>query len=452
MLEPSIFKAYDIRGVFGKDFDEQFAYKLGLAFPGLLREKEKKALTVVVGSDMRLSSPVLKRHLIDGLLDAGVDVVDIGLSPTPTFYFAVAHYKYDGGILVSASHNPKEYNGFKLVRARALPVSRDSGMFALRDVVLAGQFKKSPIKGNLSRKDDVVKDQVVHELSFVNAKKIQPFKIVIDSANSMGAVYFDELFKSIPCKLVRMNWDLDGTFPSHEPDPLKVENLKSLAERVVKEKADLGIATDGDADRIFYVDNAGIPVEPGIIRAILSKLFLADKPGAKIVYDIRPGKITPETILNSGGIPIITAVGHSLIKERTIKEKAYFAGESSGHFFLNMDEGCYEVPMLVTLKILQDLSSFGHSFASYVLPYKKYFHSGEINFVVSDKDAKIREIRERYSDAKQLDIDGITIEYKDYWFNVRASNTEPLLRLNLEAISKDLMQQKTEELKKLIQS
>jgi phosphomannomutase len=270
---------------------------------------------------------------------------------------------------------------------------------------------------------------------------------VIDPANAMGALYFDELFKNIPqMEIIRMNWELDGSFPAHEADPFKEENQRSLCARVKKENADLGITTDGDGDRIFFVDNNGEPVEPGITRAILCKIFLRENPGAKICYDIRPGKITYDTIIENGGVPIVTRVGHSLIKEKTIEEGAVFAGESSGHFFLNMGkEGCYEVPLIVTLKILAELSLSGLKFSETIKPYKRYFHSGEINSRVENAAEKIKEIKEKYTVGQQNDLDGITIEYPEFWFNVRGSNTEPLLRLNLEAKTKKLMEEKRNE-------
>jgi len=451
-INPKIFKAYDIRGIFGEDFDEEAAYKISLAY-GQLRKKESQkdeGLQIVVGSDMRLSSPALKEKLMRGLVDSGMDVIDVGLVSTPTFYFAVAHYGYDGGILVSASHNPKEYNGFKLVREKASPIGENTGMYELRDLVLSRQIDKTAKEGEITKKEGVLADQVAHDLKYADIFKIKKMKIVIDPANAMGSLYFDELFKHIPGEVVRINWDLDGTFPSHEADPLKAENMEELCEKIKKTGADLGIATDGDGDRIFYADNNGERLEPGITRAILCKLFLREKPGSKIAYDIRPGKITPDTIVENGGIPIVTRVGHSLIKQKTVEEGAYFAGESSGHFFLNMEEGCYEVPLIVTMKLLEELSQSNMSLSEYIKSYKKYFHSGEINSQVADAEEKIKEIKEKYADGKQNELDGISIEYPNWWFNVRPSNTEPVLRLNLEANTKEMMEEKRDEVLKII--
>jgi len=451
-IDPKIFKAYDIRGIYPEDVNEEVAYNIGLGYAQMRRKEtgKEEGLQIVVGSDMRLSSPALREKLIGGLTDGGMNVVDIGLASTPTFYFAVAHYKYDGGILVSASHNHKEYNGFKLVREKASPIGDGTGMQDLRDLVVSRQAVKAKKTGEVTEKEGVLVDQVAHDLRFADISKIKRMKIVIDPANAMGILYFDELFKHIPADVVKMNWKLDGTFPAHEADPLKPENMQALCEKMKEVGADIGIATDGDGDRIFYADDKGERLDPGITRAILCKLFLREKPGSKIAYDIRPGKITLDTIVESEGVPIVTKVGHSLIKEQAVREGAYFAGESSGHFFLNMEEGCYEIPIIVTLKLLQELSESGASLSEYIKPYKRYFHSGEINSRVRDKDAVIARLKEKYADGKQNEMDGISIKYPNWWFNVRPSNTEPVLRLNLEANTKELMEEKRDEVLEII--
>ncbi len=453
-VNAQIFKAYDIRGIYQQDFDEDLAYKLGKAYVKL-RQQElgRESITVVSARDMRLSSESLQASVIKGMVEAGAQVININLASTPTFYFAVAHYGYDGGIQVSASHNPSKYNGFKMVRERALPIGEGNGMEEIKALVLGADLPAASETGSVLEKSGVIADQVAHDLEHVDLASIKPMTIVIDTANAMGATFFDELFAKLPqIKLIKMNWQLDGTFPAHEADPFKHENMVSLCERVVAEQADLGISTDGDADRIFFTTEDGETIEAGITRAILCQIFLAERPGAKIAYDIRPGRITPDTIISHGGTPIVTRVGHSLIKAQTIAEGAYFAGESSGHFFLNMDEGCYEVPMIVALKIMSELSKSGQTFSDYIKPYQKYFHSGEINSTVANPKSKIEEIRSKFADGKQSELDGITVEYDDYWFNVRASNTEPLLRLNLEATTKEKMEEKRDELLELIRS
>lgn len=453
--QANVFKAYDLRGVYGRDFDDELAYKLGLAYYQW-RQRELKTdrqLAIVIGHDMRLSSPALHEALTKGLLAAGAQILDIGLSSTPTFYFATAKLGADGGIMVSASHNPQEYNGFKIVRDRAKPVGENSGLFELRDLVLQAELLPAAVEGSYQLVENIVEQQIEHDLALLGNLSLQPLKIVMDPANAMGGPYFEKLLAKFPqLSLIRMNWSLDGSFPSHEADPFKPENIQPLSQMVIGQQADLGIATDGDADRIFFVDNLGQPLEPGIVRAIMAKLFLAEKPGAKIAYDIRPGKITEDTIVNNGGQPIVARVGHSLIKAIMLEEDVYFAGESSGHFFLNMVDGCYEVPGIIALKLIAALTASSQTLAEFIAPYKKYYHSGEINRRVIDPIAKIKTIAERYSDGQPNFLDGVTITYSDFWFNVRASNTEPLLRLNLEASSPEIMAAKRDEILALIVS
>lgn len=460
MINPSIFKAYDIRGVYDVDFNDDFAYLLGLAYCQLRREElGRDNFTIVAAHDMRLSSPALYKELVRGLIAGGADVVDAGLISTPTFYFSVAHYKRDGGIIVSASHNPAQYNGFKLVRQLAAPIGESSGINDLKKLILSDlsvdrENKLMPHNkpGSLIKQDKITAEHVAYDLSLVDFKKIKPFKIVMDTANAMGSLYFEELFKVLPqIKLEKMNWDLDGNFPAHEADPFKPENIEDLGKKIIELKADLGIATDGDSDRIFFLDEQGQAIEPGITRAILCKLFLADQPRATIAYDIRPGRITYDTIIANGGTPLVTRVGHSLIKEAMIDSGAYFAGESSGHFMLNMtSDGCYEVPGIVALRLLLELSEVKAKLSDYIKPYQKYVHSGEINFKVNDPAAKLLEVKDKYSEGKINELDGLSIEFADYWFNIRSSNTEPLLRLNLEAISKEIMETKRDEIIKII--
>lgn len=450
---PNIFKAYDIRGVYGEDLDADTAYNIGLAYMALRREHDNKNknLNIVVAEDMRLSSPELKKSLVKGLADSGAKVIDIGLSSTPMFYFAVANYGYDGGLMVSASHNPAAYNGFKMVREKALPISGETGIDFIKEKIISGQLAASAKGGQIIKKTGVLDDFIAHDLKYAEPSKIKNLKVAVDTANGMGAQYIEALFKRLPCRLIKMNFELDGNFPAHEADPLKDENNADLQKLIIKEGADLGIAIDGDGDRVFFIDELGRTIEQPIIRGILAQIFLREKPGAKICYDIRPGRITRDMIEEAGGIPIVTRVGHSLIKEQTIKEDAYFAGESSGHFFLNMDIGCFEVPNIVILKLLEEFSESKQRVSEYIKPLQKYYHSGEINSTVERAYEQIfSQIEKKYHDAKQSRLDGITVEYPDYWFNVRGSNTEPKLRLNLEARTKELMEKKRDEILKLI--
>lgn len=432
------------------------AYKIGKAYAAILQGENKgKHLRIVVGNDMRLSGPKLKPALIEGLIDSGVDVVDIGLASTPTFYFAVAFYGYDGGMEVSASHNPKEYNGFKMVRKRAIPVSDESGIKEMEKLVESGRFIKPAGKGNVTKREGVLAELVNAELKEwpVELGRIKPFKIVVDASNSMGALDVDAMFKNLPCKLIKMNFELDGSFPVHEPDPMKDENIKLLSDAVLKNKADMGIAPDGDGDRYFIIDEKGEVIRQEILRGMMAQKALKTHPKAVVCYDIRPGRITKDLIEQAGGKASVTRVGHSLIKEQMIRENAVFGGESSGHYFYKFSYGTFEAPAVMVLHFLELISIQNKPLSEIVKPYKKYFHSGEINSDVADKEGKIKEIAKRYGDAKEISyLDGISVTYDDWWFNVRPSNTESKLRLNLEAKSQSLMEEKRDELLSLIRS
>jgi phosphomannomutase len=454
-VNPSIFKAYDIRGVYPTDLDEDLAYRIARAYCQVLSgENPGKTLNIVVASDMRLSSPSLKREIIRGVTDSGHNVIDGQMLTTPSFYFSVAYYKYDGGIQVSASHNPKEYNGFKMVRARGVPVGGDTGIFIIRDLVIKNDFSESTVKGKVTSKMNIVGEEVAQQQKDIDITSIKPFKIVVDAANSMGAVDVEAMFGYAPlkCTLVKLNFELNGNFPVHQPDPLNEENLKIIKEAVVENSADLGIAPDGDGDRYFFVDEKGEVIRQEILRGIMAQIALRENPGATVCYDIRPGRITKDMIEEAGGKAVVTRVGHSLIKEKMLETGAVFGGESSGHYFYKFDYGTFEAPVVLVTKFLKYISEQNKPLSQIVAPYKKYFHSGEINSEVEDKEGKIKALSEKYKDGETDWLDGITITYPDYWFNVRASNTEPLLRLNLEAKSKELMEQKREEVLAFIRS
>ncbi len=447
-----IFKKYDIRGLVDTEITPELAKKIGKAY-AILRQKEvpNKQITVVVGRDMRKSSINYQTELMEGLVESGVKVLDIGLVSTPAFYFGVGDLGADGGIMVSASHNPAAYNGFKLTRENAIPVSGDTGILDIADLVEADLFDTANVIGEIEKVGGVVKKSAEKEFEHAGKHSIKKFKIVADSANGMGAQYLDELFKMIDVDVTRMYWELDGTFPNHEADPFKPENTKDLEKKVVELGADLGIATDGDGDRIFFVDNKGKKVTPSVVRGLLSQIVLRDHPGATICYDIRPGKITEDMIVESGGIPSVTRVGHSLIKEQMRDVNAPFGGESSGHFFYEFKTGVYEGPVTVAAQILQEITRLGKDLSEIVeLLDARYVHSGEINFEVDDKEGTIARIKDQYSDGELNELDGISITYEDYWFNVRASNTESKLRLNLESVDRESMEKHRDKIISLI--
>jgi len=455
-VDPTIFKAYDIRGVYPTQINEGVAFALARAYATLLKkELQKDEIKIAVGQDMRLSSPALQKEIVRGLLENGIDVVDIGLVSTPTFYFAVAFNGFDGGIQVSASHNPKEWNGLKIVRKNAVPVSGDTGIKQLQEIAAKEEYATLPDKkGKLSLQIGSAETEAADQLPRVDVSKIKKFKIAIDPANAMGILDIDALFALLPAELIRINYELDGTFPAHEADPFKEENTKQISQKIVEEKADFGIAIDGDGDRYFILDEKGQVILPSILRGIMAQIELREHPGAIVAYDIRPGRITRDMIDQLGGKPVITRVGHSLIKEEMIKTGAIFGGEGSGHYFYKLPYGTFEVPMLMVLKLLKYFSEEGKPVSEIVRPFLKYFHSGEINTKVATREQalqKIEEIKLKYSDGKQVYIDGVSVEYPEYWFNLRVSNTEPLIRLTVEAKTGDLMKQKTKELLDLIQ-
>lgn len=452
-VDPSIFKAYDIRGKYPSQLDEDLSYRIGRAYATLLQQENiGKKLNIVVSGDMRLSTPELKPKLIQGLIDSGCNVIDIGLSTTPTFYFAVAYYGYDGGVQVSASHNPKEYNGFKMVRARAVPISGDSGILTIRDMAIANDFKLASEPGSIDYRSNIVHELVKVEREGLDWQTIKPFKIVVDAANSMGALDIEAMFKDLPCEIIELNFTLDGSFPAHEPDPLKPANLVPLQKAVLSHQADLGIAPDGDGDRYFFIDEKGQNIRQEVLRGIIAQSVLKDLPNSKIAYDIRPGKITRDMIIEKGGIPTVTRVGHSLIKEQMLKENAVYGGESSGHYFFRQDYGTFEMPTILTLRFLIWVSQLTEPLSKAIQKYYRYYHSGEINSEVHDKSSKMSELAEIYSAGEVSWLDGVTVEFPDYWFNVRPSNTESLLRLNLEAVSQTLMEQKRDEILAIIRA
>lgn len=455
-VEPGIFKAYDIRGIYPEQINEESAYALARAYATLIiKENPDRRLKIAVGADMRLSSPALKLRVIAGLLDSGIDVEDIGLVSTPTFYYAVAKFGYDGGLQVSASHNPKEYNGLKMVRRGAVPISKNTGIMEMKTIIETESFAAlAEQSGELSKRENAVQSEAEDLSAGFDLSKIRPLRIAADSSNAMGALDLEALFAKLPqIELVKMNFELDGSFPVHEADPMKAENTAELCRKVVTEKCDLGIAPDGDGDRIFFIDERGEVLPQAILRGMMAQIELREHPGATVAYDIRPGRITKDMIEEFGGKAVVTPVGHSLIKEEMIKQGAIFGGESSGHYFYKLPYGTFEAPMLLILKLLKFISESGKPFSEIVAPFKRYAHSGEINTRVGNQAeaaAKIEQIKKLYQDGKQIFIDGVTVEYPDYWFNLRASNTEPLIRFTIEARSPEIMAAKRDEIMALL--
>ena len=442
-VDPSIFKAYDIRGIYPIQLNEETAYLVGKAIVEYLKPKN-----IAVGRDMRLSSPALFESLTKGILQAGADVIDIGLCSTDELYFAVGKFGYDAGVMITASHNPKEYNGFKICQKEAVPLSGDSGLKEIRQIIASGRFSTSKKKGDLIQKD-VIDDYLRHILSFVDIKKIKPFKIVVDAGNGMAGLLVPKLFEKLPGQLIPMFFELDGSFPNHPASPIEPENLRFLQEKVLSEKAFLGAAFDGDADRVFFVDEKANMLGGDIITALVAKSLLKKEKGATILYNIICSRTVPKIIRQNGGKAIKTRVGHALIKPLMKKYNAVFGGEHSGHFYYR--DNFYADSALITLVVfLELLSEENKKVSELVKEIDRYFRSGEINSQVEDIPKKLKEIEKIYSKGKIDHLDGLTVEFDNWWFNVRPSNTEPLLRLNVEADSPELLQQKTRELLALI--
>jgi len=447
VLDPKVFKAYDVRGVHGTEIDEDGAYRVGRAYA-----EQFEPRTVAVGRDMRVSSPTMAAAVIEGLADGGADVIDIGMVGTEMLYYAVGEGGLDGGICVTASHNPKEFTGMKIVRRGALPVGGESGLLDVRDRAL-GEFRGATQKGTVSTRD-VWPGFVEKVLSFVDLAAIRPLRIVIDAANGMAGAMLPPVLEHLPIDVVRCSFEPDGTFPSHEPNPLLPENRELIVRLTREEGADLGVAFDGDADRCFFIDDAGEFVPGDFVTALLSGAMLAREPGEKVIYDVRASRAVPLAIEAAGGIPIVSRVGHAFIKHLMRKEQALFAGEVSAHYyfrdFSQSDTGV--VPFLVMLDLI---SRSGSRLSELLAPYReRYFLSGEINTPVADVAVKLQELKERYAAAggRISHLDGLSVDFDDWHFNVRPSNTEALLRLNLEALSEQRMAEKRDEVLAVIRS
>jgi phosphomannomutase len=446
VLDPKVFKAYDVRGIHPQELDEEGAYAIGRAFV-----EEFEPRTLAVGRDMRLSSPAMQRATIEGALDGGADVVDVGMVGTEMLYFAVGHLELDGGIMVTASHNPKEYNGMKIVRRGALPVGGESGLLQVRDRALRG-FGEAGRRGSI-REEDLYPAFVERVLSFIDVSAVRPLRVVIDAANGMAGAMLPPVLDRLPIDAARYFFEPDGSFPNHEPNPLLPENREFVIGKTLEEHADLGVAYDGDADRCFFIDDTGEFVPGDFVTALLAESILEKEPGGKVIYDVRASWAVPETIERLGGVPIVNRVGHAYIKLRIRDENAVFAGEVSAHYyfrdFYQADSGV--IPFLLLIELIskkrRKLSELLEQYRS------RYFITGEINTPVQDVALKLRELEERFGkEGRVSHLDGVSVEADEWHFNVRPSNTEPLLRLNLEARSKELMERKRDEVLAVIRS
>lgn len=443
-MDQKIFKAYDVRGIYPEELNEEAAYMIGRAFVEFIKKDSgKENPQIVVGRDNRKSSDSLFLEFKKGIVGQGADVVDIGLSTTPMLYFYTANYGYDGGVNITASHNPSQYNGFKFVGKGASPISENSGLKEIKDMAVSGIFIKSESTGKVIEKD-VVSDYILDN----NVPENFPFKVVVDTANSVSGVIVPQMLRNT--KLIHIFSDLDGNFPNHTPDPLKEENIRFLQEKVIEERADLGIAFDGDGDRVFFVDEKGSVVSSDLILAFSSLIVLKDNPGSKILYDVRSSNIIKETVESAGGIVFSSRIGHSFIKETMRDEDIIFGAEYSGHYYLRHGKGYYESPYFIVFLMLNEMKKTGKTLSQLIEPFRKYYHSGEINFKTENKEEIIKKVKETYKDGKDSYVDGLRIDFDNWWFLLRASNTESILRLVVEAKTKELMEGKVREIKDLI--
>jgi phosphomannomutase len=437
----AIFKAYDVRGVYPDQLDENVTRRIGAAFSEFV-----DAPGVVVGRDCRMSSPALADSFAEGVTGRGTDVVDIGLATTDMLYFASGVLDMPGAMF-TASHNPPAWNGLKLCRAGAAPVGEDSGLPEVRE--LAG--RDLPVTGSPGRRStrDMLDGYVDHVVSFVEPNRMDPLTVVADAANGMAGLVLPAIFERIPMKLMGLYLDLDGTFPNHPADPIQPDNQEDLRRAVTEHGADIGLAFDGDADRVFLVDERAQGVSGSLVTALVAEAMLEREPGARIIHNLICSWVVPEVIREHGGEPVRTRVGHSLIKKVMAETGAVFGGEHSGHYYFR-DHYRADSGIIAALLVLERLSGAGVPLSELLEPYRRYHASGEINSEVEDQMAAIERVAEAYRDGRQDRLDGLTVEYDDWWFNARASNTEPLLRLNVEARTEALLEEKTRDVLRVI--
>lgn len=444
-----IFKAYDVRGIYPEEVNEEIARAIGLAFREALDDQDRaRGNTVVVSRDMRSHSEPLAAALIDGLTAGGLDVLDIGLATTPMNYFAVGHLGTAAGIQVTASHNPSRYNGLKFSRSDARPFAGEHGIPTLERLVGEGAARPAERAGTVST-GSVFDDYRAKLLSFVERPLDAPrLKVVVDAANGMGSLY-EPILRELEIDLVPLYFELDGSFPHHEANPLNLENLRDLAAKVRETGADLGVAFDGDADRAAFVDENGEPVGSDLTTALIAGELLQHEPGAAVLYDLRSSRAVAEAIAEKGGVPVRERVGHTFMKATLRQRRGIFGGELAGHYYFR-DTFHADSSLLAMIEVLNLLWQSGRPLSELVAPLMRYAKSPEINFEVADKSGKIEELASRYADGEIDYLDGITVRYPDWWFNVRPSNTEPYLRLVLEAGNDAQLAEKRRELEKVL--
>ena len=448
-LSPEIFRDYDIRAIIPGELDEAGLIRVAQAIAVCFQPR-----TIQVGRDMRMSSPKLHQIFVNTMLKAGVDVVDLGLISTDMLYFAAGKYNEDLAVTISASHNPPQYNGMKIVKRGAIAVSGDSGIYEIRDLAVSTKSleKTSKETGRLSKRR-VLNDFVKHVLKFINVKNMKPFKVAVDTGNGMGGVFMPAVEDHLPWKVTRIFYELDGSFPNHIPSPIEAKNMLDTVKAVKRVGADVGMAFDGDGDRVFLVDETGRIVSGTIMTALITENLLRKHPKQTILYNAIVGRVVPEIIKKRGGKPVRVRVGHTLIKEAMRKHNGLFCGEHSGHYFFR-DFFYADSAIIAALLVLELMSVKNQKLSDLVRQYDKYPSSGEINFMVKDKLGVMRRLETTYKNkARSTDwLDGISVWFTDWWFNVRPSNTEPLLRLNIEADNHKILAEHTTEIVSFLSS
>jgi phosphomannomutase len=450
MIDQSIFKAYDIRGTYPEQIDEDVARDIGRAFVDYLGLSGTR---VVVARDMRLSGDNLREAFIGGVTEAGADVLDLGLVSTDALYFAVGHLEEPGGAMITASHNPKNYNGFKLCREKAIALSGELGIGQIRDLIASGNLPEPAEYPGSVERSDIAEDYAKHCLNFIQTEGLRPLKIVVDAGNGMAGKMLPPIFEKLPFEYVPMYFELDGSFPNHPPNPIEPENVEELQKRVRSEGADFGVAFDGDADRCFIVDEKGVTIAGDILAALIAKNVLEKEPGATIIYSAVCSKALPELVEREGGTPVRTKAGHSIIKPQMRERDAAFGGEHSAHFYFRnnffADSG-----IIAMLTVAELVGRQEGPISGLISPIDPYVRSGEINSEVADAGATLRKVEDHFAeneDARIDLLDGLTVDLGDWWFNLRPSNTEPLLRLNVEAGDGGTLERELDALLTLIQ-
>ncbi len=436
----TIFKAYDVRGVYPDELNEDVARRVGAAFARFVESDQ-----AVVGRDMRQSSPALANAFAEGVAAEGGTVVDVGEVSTDALYFASGKLDLPG-VMFTASHNPARYNGMKMCKAQAVPIGSDSGMSEIRDMAQTLDPTKTTPR---IEENDILGDYAEHCRSFVDAGALRPLKVAIDAGNGMAGKTVPIVFEPLPFEVSPLYFDLDGKFPNHPANPIEDANLVDLQKLVRDRGCDVGIAFDGDADRMFLVDERAELISGSLTTAMVAHTLLKKYPGEKIIYNLICSWVVREVIEENGGEPIRTRVGHSFIKQIMAKTGAIFGGEHSGHYYFR-DNFRADSGMIAALLVLEAMSASDAPLSEILEPFRRYFDSGEINTEVTDQEGAVKKLTEVFSDGKQDFTDGLTVEYEDWWFNCRASNTEPLLRLNLEARTNELMQAKRDDVLRVI--